>query len=82
MYCGTFWRQEVLIKTLVGLVAGEGSLTGRRLLFLPVVEIGDSRSLGRWRQEDVKSSLVRSSSQTSELQGPLEKLLRNKVADY
>lgn len=70
------------------LVAGEGTLTGRQLLF-EVVEIedgrectGKGRSLGRWRQEDIRSSLVSPSSQTSELPVPPEKLLRNKVADY
>lgn len=69
------------------LVAGEGTLTGWRLLF-EVVEIedgreciGKGRSLGRWRQEDI-SSLVSPSSQTSELPVPPEKVLRNKVADY
>lgn len=83
MYCGTFWWQEVLSKILVGLVATEGTLIGRRLA------IGDGRgcvrkgrSLGRWRQEDIRSSLVRPPSQTSELQVPPERLLRNKVADY
>lgn len=88
MYCGTFWWQEVLSKSLVRLMAGKGTVTGRHLLF-EVVEIedgreciGKGRSLGRWRQDDIRSSLVSPSSQTSELQVLPEKLLRNKVADY
>lgn len=53
MYCGTFffyWWHEVLNRIPVGLVAGEGTLTGRWHLFQKV-GIEDGRGL--WGKGDL-----------------------------